>query len=295
MKTVSVVIPTLRAPHLDRTIESILKHGDEKWLIEILVVGLDDYNLIPIHKKVRFISTSRPVNASTARNIGARAALGEIICFIDSDCYAMAGWPLFLLEHFEQGAVVVGGGVSFEKGDYWAICDNVVALWPFLSCMAAGVRNYLPTLNFAIDRRLFEMVGGFDETIEIGEDVDLSLRLRRMGYHLYFEPRAAVQHAHNRTTAVSVWRHLGRFGEVWMAERIRSEDLMGRPLRFWLVRHAPFLVALGAPIAATLETIQLVLGNTTLRRYWHMMPGLVWAKFAWYVGVARTLKSAVRT
>ena len=104
-----------------------------------------------------------------------------------------------------------------------------MALAPFLTSMRAGPRRYLASLNLGISHRLLDALGGFDESFPgaAGEDVDLSLRLRRIGYQLYFEPRAAVRHCHERTDARSTWRHLFRFGEVWFPLSVRSEDVLG--------------------------------------------------------------------
>jgi cellulose synthase/poly-beta-1,6-N-acetylglucosamine synthase-like glycosyltransferase len=294
MNTISVVIPSLNAPHIAQTIESILRNGRGEPLVEIIVVGLDNRGLIPVHDRVRFICTGRPVNAACARNIGYRVASGEIVCFIDADCVAMEGWPRYLAAHFEQGRPVVGGGVNLAEGNCWSISDNVTAFGSSLSCMPAGERPYLPTLNFALGRRLLEEVGGFDEAYSIGEDVDLSLRLRRLGYRLHFEPRAAVQHCHDRTSARAVWRHMSSLGEMWMPVRARYEDLVSTPVRTQVAQRAPLALVLAGPLVATVDVVRLLLRVAALRRYWYTAPALVWARLAWYVGVARGMTNSRR-
>ena len=89
---------------------------------------------------------------------------------------------------------------------------------------------------------------------------------------------------------MSVWRHVSRFGAVWMTERMHSVDLMGDPLRVWITRRVPHLMLLGGPVAATFDIARLLLSTAALRPYWHMMPGFVWSKLAWYAGGAQAMR-----
>jgi cellulose synthase/poly-beta-1,6-N-acetylglucosamine synthase-like glycosyltransferase len=294
MHTISVVIPSLNAPLIAHTVESILQYSRGEPLEEIIVVGLDNRGLIPVRDRVRFICTERPVNAARARNIGHRAASGEIVCFIDADCIAMEGWPRHFATHFAEGRSVVGGGVELTAGNCWSVSDNVTAFGSSLSCMPPGERPYLPTLNLALRRRLLEEAGGFDEAFSIGEDMDLSYKLRRLGYSLHFEPRASVQHCHDRTSARAVWRHMSSLGEMWMPVRARYEDLVRRPMRTQMAQRAPLGLALFGPIMATVDVARLFCRTVALRPYWRMAPALVWARLAWYVGVARGMAHANR-
>src|SRR5262249_30933459 len=179
-----------------------------------IVVGQDRYDRIPSH--VHFIATPSPLSAAAARNLGAAHAQSDYVLFLDSDCIAAPDLIERLLARHHEGYAVVGGGVAVEAGDYWVLCDNLLVFATSLSMAAAGERAYLPSLNFSIERALFLRAGGFAEQFAgaAGEDIDLSLRLRRQGCRLLFEPCAAVYHRPERASARGVWSHLRGYGRV---------------------------------------------------------------------------------
>jgi cellulose synthase/poly-beta-1,6-N-acetylglucosamine synthase-like glycosyltransferase len=285
-KSVSVVIPSLNSPLIADAVESVLAQEGVEHLWEIIIVGLDDKHLIPECGIVRFISTTQPVSAARARNIGYRAAHGSVICFLDSDCLAMPDWLCTLVGCLEHGFGAVGGGIDIGGSDYWSACDNIVALAPFLTFARPGARRYLASLNLAAPRQVLDASCGFDESFPgaAGEDVDLSFRLRDMGYELYFEPRAVVRHCHERVSAKAVWQHLYRFGEVWPLLRKRSEGRLESSRRIKVAQRMPWLWMLVAPLAALIESSRLLIRTPGLWRYWYMVPGLLWARLAWHVG-----------
>ena len=73
-----------------------------------------------------------------------------------------------------------------------------------------GTVSYVPSAAIICRRRALIEVGGFDETLESGEDVDLCWRLIEAGARLRYEPIALVAHEH-RTTA-RVVRPQGFYG-----------------------------------------------------------------------------------
>lgn len=58
-----------------------------------------------------------------------------------------------------------------------------------------------------IRKEVFESLGGFDENFFMYyEDVDLSLRMRRNGYRILYEPKSVLRHIHAATS--KEWSHL---------------------------------------------------------------------------------------
>jgi len=285
--SISVIIPNLHSPLIGEVIAAIAGQTGRRLIDEILVVGQDRYGLV--QPPARHIETPRPVSAARARNLGAAAAQGDFLVFIDSDCIAAPE----LIDHFvpwlQAGSAVVCGGVTIETGEYWSMCDDLLVFADYLDTSPAGERTYVPSLNLCIQRSLFRDVGGFDERFSgaAGEDTDLSLRLRTAGITLAFEPRARVTHRHRRATPRAVWEHLRAFGRVQATIWRRHTQLMPPPLPLERLRALSPALRVVAPLLATRDVAALA------RRAPHLLPGMVWARTAWYWGVAEGVGGVV--
>ncbi|HJZ49489.1 MAG TPA: glycosyltransferase family 2 protein, partial [Roseiflexaceae bacterium] len=178
------------------------------------------------------------------------------------------------------------------RADYWRLCDNVVAFTPFLASSPPGTRPYLPSLNFSIRRNLLEEFGGFDERFPFasGEDTDLSFRLRRAGYALWFEPRAAVLHHHMRSSPGDLWRHMYMFGKTYMEIYPRYPDILGSWRRIRVAAGMPDALRLLSPALAAADLFERVARQPNLLAYAETIPGQLLGMWAWYHGAAAALQ-----
>jgi cellulose synthase/poly-beta-1,6-N-acetylglucosamine synthase-like glycosyltransferase len=58
---------------------------------------------------------------------------------------------------------------------------------------------FFATANAAFRKEALERAGPFDTHCATGEDVDLSIRVAKVGYELWFEPSARIAHFHRYT------------------------------------------------------------------------------------------------
>ncbi|RLC66119.1 MAG: hypothetical protein DRI48_05400, partial [Chloroflexi bacterium] len=100
-KTVSIIIPSLHSPVVDRALDSLKAQTYDLGRAEVLVVGQDRHQLIVEDALVCFIPTERPVIQAIARNIGAQQAQGDVLIFTDADCIADRAWVSTLAARFE--------------------------------------------------------------------------------------------------------------------------------------------------------------------------------------------------
>jgi len=283
MTLFSIVIPTLNAPTLKRTLEALKRQTIPSDCMEVIVVGVDES--LKTGAWGRFYSTGQAVFPGTARNRGAALANGEILAFTDADCIPEPNWLAVLAERFSDPATaVMGGGVAFQAENYWTLTDNISMFHDYLSSLPAGQREQLPSLNLAIRREVFLQSGGFDEQRRTGEDSDLTIRLREYGYVLRFEPSAAVTHAPSRSQAMEVFRHhfLHGLHSVKFDFRYQKrgiESLLGNS----------WVVLLVSPLLAAGITAKIFLGNRHLWRYWYTAPAIFSAKLVWCFGAALRL------
>lgn len=288
MPMISIVIPSLHSPLIDRVVAALQAQTARQSIREIIIVGQDRHQRVPA--SVTFIRTERPISAAAARNLGARQADAEILLFIDSDCIAEPELVERLLHRHSQGYQIVGGSIAPGTEDYWMQCDHMLIFADFLPSTQAGERSFLPSGNCSIRRDLFFSLNGFDERFPgaAGEEVDLCLRLRKAGHSLFFDPTAQVNHCHARISAATVWNHLRRFGQVQVVQWQRHPDLEPPPLGGHLRRLSGILTA-SAPLIALADVMRLFLGAPALRPKLHLLPGMVWARTAWYWGVVEAI------
>jgi cellulose synthase/poly-beta-1,6-N-acetylglucosamine synthase-like glycosyltransferase len=285
----SIIIPNLHSPLIGNVIAALRQQSRPELINEIIVVGQDRHRLITSDRLVRHDDPQRPLSAAAARNRGFHQARSEWLLFIDADCIAQPT----LVETFSQAIThhdIVGGSVEMEATPYWTVCDNLLTFTSTLDTAPAGPRDYLPSLNFCIKRTLLQQVNGFDPRFPgaAGEDIDLSLRLRRAGQTLWFEPQARLYHRPTRATAGSVAQHLRAFGRAQVRLARSYPDLLASRLSGNIRKLAPAL-QVAAPLLACNDIVSLFATRQLKAHFLHCLPGLVWGKTAWYWGASEAL------
>lgn len=136
------------------------------------------------------------------RNDGARAARGDVLVTIDADS-AMAPNTLAAIERALGSGRYVGGGAAIRFDRYSAGIRLSYALVQLL-VWAAGLGGGL----YWCRKADFDAIGGFDESLLLGEDLDFARRLRDHG-------RAAGRSFRNLVNApiTTSTRKFDRFGD----------------------------------------------------------------------------------
>jgi len=196
--SVSIIIPAYNsASTIAGTVEACLDQ-DYPQRLEIIVVddGSSDRTREIIKAfPVRYIAQRRQGPAS-ARNNGSKNARGEALCFVDADCIPHKDWVSRLVRHYNRAGVGAVAG-SYDVGNSRHLLDRLVHYEiRYRHSMMGEYINSFGTYNVLIKRHVFEESGGFDPVYSSasGEDSDLSYRIVRLGYRIYFEKGALVNH-----------------------------------------------------------------------------------------------------
>ena len=196
---VSIVIPAYNsAATLRDTLEACLVQDYPKDKLEVIVVddgSEDDTGEIAKSLPVKYIRQERKGPAS-ARNNGWRTSGGEAICFIDSDCVPSKNWVSGLVRNFYEDKLgAVAGSYNVESSRY--LLDKTVHYEiRYRHSMMPAYINSFGTYNVLIKRSVLQELEGFDPAYYTasGEDSDLSYRIIKAGYRIYFEKETLVSH-----------------------------------------------------------------------------------------------------
>lgn len=202
-RDVTVVIPVRDNPiGLQRLVGS---------LRGLRVVIVDDGSATPVvtddfagmHCDVQVIRHDRSRGPAAARNTGAAACSTDFVAFLDSDVVPRRGWLEALLGHFCDPAVALVAPriVGLHKADnliarYEAVRSSLDLGQREAPVVPYGPVSYVPSAAIICRRRVLDEVGGFDESMRCGEDVDLCWRFVESGARLRYEPIALVAHEH---------------------------------------------------------------------------------------------------
>jgi mycofactocin system glycosyltransferase len=222
------------------------------------VVVVDDGSAVPIEVPdgVTLLRHDRPLGPAAARNTGWRHATTEVVAFVDADVEPDAGWLERLLGHLGDPATAAAaprihstqGAAPRWLASYEADRSSL-DLGPAPAPVRPGSRvPYVPTAVLVVRRGALEELGGFDEAMHVGEDVDLVWRLAAAGHRLRYEPAAGATHPARPTT--SAWlRQRFRYGTAAADLAARHGDAVA-PLHIsgWSAA-AWTLVGLGHPVA----------------------------------------------
>ena len=149
---------------------------------------------------------------AAARNEGRQSTDAPIVAFLDADVQVSPGWLTPLLAHFADPSVAAVAPRVRAPAAQRSVLDRFerecspLDMGPEPSIVGPRRRvRYVPTAVLLVRREVLEALGGFDEELRVGEDVDLVWRVAAAGWTVRYEPRVVVEHRVRRS-----WAALGR-------------------------------------------------------------------------------------
>jgi GT2 family glycosyltransferase len=271
----SVVIPVREDPvRLARCLTAILANDDAR-RCEIVVAdnGSRDNTPEVARDGGARVLVLPGLSVAQLRNAAARQARGRQLAFIDADHVVGPGWLSAATDTLRStGAAAVGAPYLPQADGTW-----VQRAYDRFRTHQEGVHEveWLGSGNLCVRKDAFDAIGGFDESLETCEDVDLCNRLRQGGHRLVSDSRLESVHLGDPAT----------LRDLFMSELWRGRDNIRVTLRGPVTPRA--LPSLLLPIA---NLVWLTIGTIALAA----MPWLgVWPFLLCACGIAATI--ALRT
>jgi len=217
----SIIVPVFNRPQeLDDLLQSLTKQSFKNFEVLIVEDGssirsekiFEKYSQ-QLHSQYFFKPNSGP---GPSRNFGFEKANGEYFIVFDSDCQI----PPHYLESVEKSLLT-------NKFDAWGGPDrgheNFTPLQQAMAYTMSSVfttggirggksKNFQPrSFNMGISRDVFKITGGFHFD-RFAEDIELSVRMKKMGLKVGLIPDAFVYHQ-RRATLKEFFRQVSNFGK----------------------------------------------------------------------------------
>ncbi len=224
-REVSAIIPAFNASEtIGRAIESVMIQQVDS--IEIIIVddGSTDSTwqvlttLAQANSLIRLIKMQENRGVSAARNAGIQAANGKFLAFLDADDVWLPGkLKKQLAEIYRDPSIslvscnsklVSESGEFLKEGHKNRPPVEGANAWKTLL-----IYNFIPTPTVLTYRHLVLELGGFDENLQVGEDLDLWIRLALRGKVIvlneilinYFDSAGSLMKRHHAQSQLIVF------------------------------------------------------------------------------------------
>lgn len=219
----SLIVPVYNRPNeVDELLQSLTKQTFSDFEV-ILVEDGSELKSEEIYQKYAdklrigyfFKANSGP---GPSRNVGFQQARGNYFLMFDSDCILPSTYLEDTEAYLQQHTLDAWGGPDRASSSFTPLQQAMgYTMSSFFT--TGGIRGgkkmigkFQPrSFNMAISREVFEKTGGFHFD-RYAEDIELSLRIKKLGFRLGYIEKAYVYHK-RRTSLSQFFRQVYHFGK----------------------------------------------------------------------------------
>ena len=226
---ISIIIPGKNeGKHLYKLVKSLEQQTYQHFELIIVDDGSDDDTPI-IGKNLEkwglidlFLRNEMRGGKASGANLALRFTKGKYIVHLDADCsFDRDAIELSVIPFYMDEKIGAVGGNVKVRNHRQSLCARMQAI-EYLKTVSVGriVTSYLGIYKIvsgafgAFKPELLKAVGGWD--IGPGLDGDITVKIRKMGYKIYFEPRAICL-----TSAPFKWKVLAKQRLRWDKSIVR--------------------------------------------------------------------------
>lgn len=227
---VSIIVPTFQREELFfDCLESLADQDYPQNSYEVIAVYDGEecpYNSNRLKSRLKKIKNGyfyciRHSGAATVRNYAIKKATGELILTIDDDCRAKPNWVSSYVDFMKNNRKLVGAGGTVKSAKPASFVQAYIA---FKRLMFKPVRDIngeiitVITANACYCKNALDKINGFDQEFPYsgGEDLDLSMRLRKLG-SLGYSSSSIVYHYHRASIKGLIKQHVYYGRGVYLA------------------------------------------------------------------------------
>jgi len=222
------------------------------------VVVVDDCSPVRFTsiKGAQIVHTDFRRGPAGARNLGLRSADTTFTLFVDLDVEMSVDAVQGLLDHVTDSrvALVAPRVRSRVADDPISRYENVRSPLD-MGAIEANVRkgtrvSYVPSAAWLCRTDALREIGGFDDALRTGEDVDVVWRLAEAGFTVRYEPGITVTHRARSSLRRFIAQRVG-YGESAAALSARHGEALA-PVRMSPALLGAWVTALFSPVTAAL-------------------------------------------
>ncbi len=208
----SVVVPVHADDRARRLLDSLVRQTVAADRYEVIVVENGSRDLSDVDGLcgiVSYLQSPQP-NSASARNAGLKVARGRFLLLTDADCVVEPDCVAEMCSALQGGRVAaVGGRIRPYQPGTWTQrhAITIVDGQDRLNYLPAMPLPYVAGANAGFDIGAVRAVGGFDEDLRSGSDVDICYKLGLSGHTIALAPAAVVWHEDRASVAA----HFRRF------------------------------------------------------------------------------------
>lgn len=177
---ISVIIPSYNEEkYILASVKSIVQQDFPKNKYEVILVDSSTDKTTEIVQKnyplVKIVKDKKR-GIVCARIKGEQQAKGEIVAYLDADSIAPKDWLTKIEKAYKDKEVVaVGGLFDLQPKTKIVLFNKILCHWYNL------IFKTMPGQNLSFKKSAYKKVGGFTPNINIGEDIYISMALKKAG------------------------------------------------------------------------------------------------------------------
>lgn len=161
----SIIIPVLNE---EETIAELLQYlkqnSSSENIAEIIVVdGGSNDNTVNLVKSSEAVLITSAKGRAKQMNTGAKHATGDILYFLHADSFPPKGFDQFILDEVKKGNEAGCFQMRFDHNHWWLRLASWLTKFSWRACRGGDQSQF-------ITRKLFDEIGGYDESYIIYED-----------------------------------------------------------------------------------------------------------------------------